>query len=68
MQTSQVSALPADKSGSGVLKGTLNLLPKPDKRLSFYVITTKRSQPLCVEQLKKYKLKYIIKKILKERF
>ena len=33
-QASQVSARPGDQSGSGVLRGTIAKLPKPDERLT----------------------------------
>ena len=33
-QASQVSAWLGDQSGSGVLKGTIDLLPKPDERFN----------------------------------
>ena len=35
-QASQVSAQPGDQSGSGVLKGTIYRLPKPDERFSYF--------------------------------
>ena len=38
-QASQVSTEPGDQPRVGVLKGTINLLPKPDERLSFYILT-----------------------------
>ena len=67
MQASQVSVWLGDQFGLGILKATINLLPKPDERLSSYVIVAKgNSATMCAEWLKKYTLKYVIKKILKK--
>ena len=33
-QASQVSTRPGDQSGSGVLRGTIDKLPKPDERFA----------------------------------
>ena len=41
-QESQVSMQPRDQSRSGILKGIINLLPKPDEGLSFYILTAKK--------------------------
>ena len=38
MQVIQVSTQPGDQSGSGVLKGTIDSLPKPDERFKLAVI------------------------------
>ena len=40
-QASQVSTWLGVQSGSGILKGMINLLPKPDERLSFHNLTAK---------------------------
>ena len=33
-QASQVSSCPGDQSGSGILKGMINSLPKPDEKFN----------------------------------
>ena len=50
------------QSRSNILKGTINLLLKPHDRLSFYVLTAKKSQPLSTKQLKEKKPKISYKK------
>ena len=47
-----MSAWPGDQSGSGILKGIINLSPKPDERLSFYNLTAiEKSATISAEQL-----------------
>ena len=46
----QVSAQPGDQSRSGILKGMIYLLLKPDKKLSFNSLTAKeKSATMYVE-------------------
>ena len=55
---SQVSVQPGAQFRSGVLKGMINLLLKPDKRLSCYVQTAKEKlTTMYAEQLNKFKQK-----------
>ena len=55
-----------DQSGSGILKGTINLLLKPDESLSFYTLNYKeKSATMYAERPTKYKVKQIIKLILR---
>ena len=50
-QASKVSVQPGAQSTSGVLKGTINPLSKPDERLSFYnLATTEKSATMCTDE------------------
>ena len=57
MQEIQMSAQQGSQTRSGILKGTIKLLLKPNKRLSFYVLPTEKLATICAERLYKFKLK-----------
>ena len=62
IQANQVSTWPGDQSRSGVLKGMINLLQKPDERLYFNILAAKEKlSTMWAEGLNQYKLKKFIK-------